>query len=158
MLVTVSGARFMGTPNPDGSWVIKTTDTNTITVNDWMYPYTPISGDFYAVTGVINGAHDLYKLEPRKASDVVDLSKTTSSKEIDNLQFKVYPNPFSDALNIDNFDKLTRVTVTNIAGQRVIDIQYPERVIRTSNLVSGVYVITLFTEEGIAKSERMVKR
>jgi hypothetical protein len=74
------------------------------------------------------------------------------------LQFKVYPNPFNDYLNIDNFERLSRVTITNIAGQRVMDIQYPERVIRTSNLVSGVYVITLFTEEGIAKSERMVKR
>ena len=93
------------------------------------------------------------------ASDVVDLSSgATPVIDIDNLQFKVYPNPFSDVLNIDNSEKLTRVTVTNIAGQRVIDVQHPERVIRTSNLVSGVYVVTLFTEEGIAKSERLVKR
>jgi hypothetical protein len=157
MLVKVKGARFMGTPNPDGSWVIKTTDTNTITVDDWMFSYTPANGHFFNVTGVINGAFDLYKLEPRKTEDVVDLF-TTNIKDLDNLQFKVYPNPFSEYLNIDNSDKLTRVTVTNIAGQRVIDITYPERMIRTSNLVQGVYVVTLFTEEGIAKSERIVKR
>ncbi len=158
VLVKVEGARFMGTPMPDGSWVIFTEETNTVTVNDMMYPYVPKDGHYYNVTGVVNGAHDLYKLEPRKLEDVVDLSSTTPAIDPANLQFKVYPNPFSDVLNIDNADRLTRVTVTNIAGQRVIDVQYPERVIRTSNLVSGVYVVTLFTETGIAKSERIVKR
>jgi hypothetical protein len=158
VLVTVVGARFQGTANPDGSWVIKTTETNNVVVDDWMYPYSPNDGDYYTVTGIVNGAHDLYKLEPRKAADVIDLTKTTPVLDIDNLQFKVYPNPFKDYLNIDNSNKLTRVTVTNIAGQRVMDIQYPERVIRTTNLVSGVYVVTLFTDEGIAKSERIVKR
>ena len=158
VLVIVKGARFMGAPAADGSWEIKTTDALTLTVNDWLFPYVPVNGHFYNVTGVVNGKTDLYKLEPRKAADVVDLSSTTPVIDVNNLQFKVYPNPFSDVLNIDNSEKLTRVTVTNIAGQRVIDVQYPERVIRTSNLVSGVYVVTLFTEEGIAKSERLVKR
>jgi len=72
--------------------------------------------------------------------------------------FKVYPNPFNDHITIDNNDKLTRVVVVNIAGQRVIDIEYPNREIRTANLVSGVYVISLYTEDGIAKSERIIKR
>ena len=79
---------------------------------------------------------------------------------IENLAntFKVYPNPFNDHITIDNNDKLTRVVVVNIAGQRVIDIEYPNREIRTANLVSGVYVISLYTEDGIAKSERIIKR
>ncbi len=158
VLVIVKGARFMGTPAADGSWEIKTTDALKLTVNDWLFSYVPVDGHFYNVTGVVNGKADLYKLEPRKAADVVDLSTSTPVIDVNNLQFKVYPNPFSDVLNIDNSEKLTRVTVTNIAGQRVIDVQHPERVIRTSNLVSGVYVVTLFTEEGIAKSERLVKR
>jgi hypothetical protein len=158
VLVKVEGARFQGTVNPDGSWVIKTTETNNIVVNDWMYSYTPVDGHYFTVTGVINGANSLYKLEPRKAADVIDLTKTTPVIDPANLQFKVYPNPFNDQLTITNADRLSRVTITNIAGQRVMDIQYPDGVIRTSNLVSGVYVITLFTEEGIAKSERMVKR
>jgi len=158
VLVKVEGARFMGSPMPDGSWVIFTETENKVTVNDWMYAYVPKDGHFYTVTGVVNGAHDLYKLEPRKLEDIVDLSQSTPAPVPSNLLFNVYPNPFSDVLNIDNADRLTRVTVTNIAGQRVIDVQSPERVIRTSNLVSGVYVVTLFNEGGIVKSERIVKR
>ncbi len=74
------------------------------------------------------------------------------------VEFTAYPNPFDTEINIDNSDKLTRVIVTNIAGQRVLDIEYPDSVIRTGNLVSGVYVISMFTEDGLVKTETMIKR
>jgi hypothetical protein len=77
---------------------------------------------------------------------------------IENIQFKVYPSPFDDYIKIDNADKLTRVLITNITGQTVIDKMYPEQVVRTPNLVSGVYFVSLFTEDGIVKTERIVKR
>ncbi len=82
----------------------------------------------------------------------------TGNKDIVTVNFKVYPNPFNDRIMIDNNDKLTRVIVSNIAGQRVIDIEYPGHEIRTANLVSGVYIISLYTEDGRAKTERMIKR
>ena len=157
VLVTVKGARAK-VAKPDGTWDVFTTDTNILTIGKWMFTYVPDAGDFYNVTGIVNGALDLFRLDPRKAADVVNLSKTTDVPVVDAIDFKVYPNPFNNELNIDNHDKLSRVTVTNIAGQRVLDVQYPERVIRTANLVSGVYIVTLFTEDGIVKSERIVKR
>jgi len=82
----------------------------------------------------------------------------TGSGNIPNIQFKVYPNPFNDYIKIDNADKLTRVVISNIAGQSVIDVMYPGQEVRTPNLVSGVYIATLFTEDGIVKTERIVKR
>jgi hypothetical protein len=156
VLVTVKGARAKAA-KPDGTWDVFTTDDNTITIGKWMFLYSPIAGDFYNITGIVNGANDLFRLDPRKAADVEWL-KTTDVPVVDVIDFKVYPNPFNNELNIDNANKLTRATITNIAGQRVIDVQYPERVIRTANLVSGVYIVTLFTEDGIVKSERIVKR
>jgi hypothetical protein len=90
-------------------------------------------------------------------SDIVDLGATPANI-IPGVEFKVYPNPFNDRITIENHSKLTRVLVTNIAGQRVLDIEYPTREIRTANLVSGVYVVSMFTENGIAKTERIVKR
>ncbi len=90
-------------------------------------------------------------------SDIVDLG-ATPAPIISGVEFKVYPNPFNNYINIDNHAKLTRVVVSNIAGQRVLDIEYPTREIRTENLVSGVYVVSMFTENGLAKTERIVKR
>ena len=83
---------------------------------------------------------------------------TAVQPPITTVNFKVYPNPFNNRIMIDNNDKLTRVVVLNIAGQKVIDRKYPEHTISTSNLVSGVYVISMFTEDGLVKTERMVKR
>jgi hypothetical protein len=157
VLVQVKGVRALAA-KPDATWDVFTTEEKKLTIGKWMYTSVPDAGDFYNITGIVNGANDLFRLEPRKAADVVNITKTTDVVVIETIDFKVYPNPFNNELNIDNHDKLTRVTVTNIAGQRVMDVQYPERVIRTANLVSGVYVVTLFTEDGIAKSERIVKR
>jgi hypothetical protein len=153
--VTVKGVRAKAA-DANGLWDVFTEDTKVLTIGKLMYTYAPVAGNFYDVTGIANGANQ--QLEPRKLADVVNLTTTTDISVIDAIEFKVYPNPFNNELNIDNYDKLTRVTLTNIAGQRVIDVQYPERVIRTANLVSGVYVVTLFNENGIVKSERIVKR
>jgi hypothetical protein len=112
---------------------------------------------FYNVTGIVNGRLDAFKLEPRMESDVVDITATPVENELENT-FKVYPNPFNAQITIDNNEKLTRVVISNIAGQRVIDIEYPTREIRTANLVSGIYVVSLYTESGIVKTERMIKR
>ena len=90
-------------------------------------------------------------------SDIVDLT-ITEVDPVPTVEFSVYPNPFNNYITIENHDKLTRAVVTNIAGQRVIDVEYPGSEIRTANLVSGVYVISLFTDDGIAKTERIVKR
>lgn len=157
VLVKVSGARATAV-NPDGSWSVYYEEDDNVVVDKLIFEYEPVAGHFYDVTGIVFGALDVFKLEPRKLADIRDITATTDVNIVEGVSFKVYPNPFNNELNIDNHDKLVRATITNIAGQRVMDVQYPERVIRTANLVSGVYVVTLFTEDGIVKSERIVKR
>jgi hypothetical protein len=84
---------------------------------------------------------------------------TPTEPEIELVDFNMYPNPFTDHITIENNDKVARLIMVNIAGQRVMDVEYPSREISTGNLVSGVYVISLITEDGQrAKTERMIKR
>jgi len=158
VLVKVNGARATSADAGSAEWTIYYVPTDNITVNDWMYKAVPVAGHFYDVTGIVNGRLDAFKLEPRMESDVVDLTVPTGVNPSYESDFKVYPNPFNNQITIDNNDKLTRVVISNIAGQRVIDIEYPNREIRTANLVSGIYVISLYTENGIAKTERMIKK
>lgn len=77
---------------------------------------------------------------------------------VDEIDYKVYPNPFNSFIRIDNNDKLDRVVISNIAGQRVLDIENPTYEISTGNLVTGVYVVTLISNDEIVKSERIIKR
>ncbi|MEZ5105417.1 MAG: T9SS type A sorting domain-containing protein [Draconibacterium sp.] len=157
VMTTVLGARATAVDEGNGEWTIFYEPTDDAVINDWLYSSTPIAGDFYNVTGIVNGRNDKFSIEPRMESDVVNVSETGVTPG-QSISFKVYPNPFNDKIYIDNNDKLTRLIVTNIAGQRVIDVEYPEREIRTANLVSGVYLVNLFTESGLAKTERIVKR
>ncbi len=156
VLVMVEGGHAMSYDSTTSEWVILT-DAEA-TVNDLFYSADVVLDHFYDVTGIVNGMDDAYTIEPRDEDDVVDITITGIVDPSNTIEFKVYPNPFNDRIIIDNNDKLTRIVVSNIAGQRVMDIEYPGHEIRTANLVSGVYLISLFTEEGITKTERIVKR
>ena len=74
------------------------------------------------------------------------------------LDFNIYPNPFNDFIRIENVEKLDRVIISNIAGQRVLDLEYPGYEIPTGNLNAGVYIITLTDDGEIVKSVRLIKR
>lgn len=156
VVVKVKGARANAKDATTGEWIIYTTATNDVIVNDFIFAYTPIVGDYYNVTGVVNARLDMFKLEPRVLGDIENL-KLTSVTPVSGIEYKIYPNPFNDRIFIDNNDKLTRAVITNVAGQRVIDVVSPSHEIRTSNLVSGVYVITLLNDKGIVKTEKFIK-
>ena len=158
VLVKVEGARATAQDAGNGEWTVYYQQTDNAVVNDWLYNQAVVVADhYYDVTGVVNARLDNFKLEPRIEPDVKDITITKVDPDPKNA-IKVYPNPFNDRILIDNNDIVTRVVINNIAGQRVIDIEYPNREIRTANLVSGIYVISIYTENGIAKTERMIKR
>ena len=87
-----------------------------------------------------------------------DFATGTEDPVNDSLEFKVYPNPFADIVKVDNADQLSRIIITNVAGQRVKDIVNPSNVISTGELRSGIYFITLVEGDVVVKTERIVKR
>jgi len=75
------------------------------------------------------------------------------------LGFKVYPNPFGEYINIDNALELSKVIVTNIAGQVVKEVVNPTNTIQLDKLQSGVYFISLYkTDNLILENFKIVKR
>src|SRR5665647_1297374 len=58
--------------------------------------------------------------------------------------FKVYPNPFVEYVNVDNASQLSKVIVTNIAGQVVKEVVNPTQRIQLNELRSGIYFISLY--------------
>jgi len=157
VLVKVAGARFQGSVNLDGSWPLKTTELNRIFVNKWMYTYLPAEGHFYTVTGIVNGLLNNFRLEPRKAADIIDLTNTTPVSSLREEEIAVYPNPFSDRLNIGNHDQLTRLTITDMAGRIRLDVIRPEAIIRTGHLSNGLYVVALYDRTGFVSAKKFIK-
>ena len=74
------------------------------------------------------------------------------------LEFKVYPNPFVGFVNVDNASKLSKVVVSNIAGQTVKVVVNPTSQIQLNELRSGIYFISLYEGNVIAKTAKIVKR
>jgi hypothetical protein len=75
------------------------------------------------------------------------------------LEFKVYPNPFVEYVTVSNASKLSKIVVTNIAGQIVKEVVNPTDRIQLNELRSGVYFISLYsTDNVIAKTAKIVKR
>jgi hypothetical protein len=156
VLVKIAGARFQGSQNLDGSWPIKTTETNRVFVSNLMFQYSPMEGHFYNVTGIVNGNQSNYRIEPRKEADIVDLT-STPVVSFDKQKLDVYPNPFSDHLNITNSDKLTRLTITDLTGRIVLDVAHPQSLIKTANLMEGIYIIRVYKDSGVISAEKFVR-
>lgn len=75
------------------------------------------------------------------------------------LMFKVYPNPFVGYVTVDNASKLSKIVVSNIAGQIVKEIVNPTNRIQLNELRSGIYFISLYNMDNvIAKTVKAVKR
>lgn len=74
-------------------------------------------------------------------------------------EFKVYPSPFVDVVNLVSPSKLSKVVVTNIAGQVVKEVVNPANSIQLNELRSGIYFISLYNmDDVIAKTCKIVKR
>ncbi|MDD2550166.1 MAG: carboxypeptidase regulatory-like domain-containing protein, partial [Bacteroidales bacterium] len=124
----------------------------TIELLDGTYDYTA-SHDYayYQATGtvVVDGAD---------WDEPVTMIPTGIDSELfSNL--KVYPNPFSNKISITHADRVNRVIITNVVGQRVMDITLNgNKEIGTSELGSGIYLITLEGLNGERIVRKMIKR
>ncbi|WP_421920206.1 T9SS type A sorting domain-containing protein [Marinifilum sp.] len=75
------------------------------------------------------------------------------------IELKVYPNPFSDYLKIENKDNLKMdIKLYNIQGKLVKSIVTSEQLIElsTANLSAGIYVLNVSSNESV-KSFKVIK-
>ncbi len=84
---------------------------------------------------------------------------TDNRPEVNNsLEFKVYPNPFVDYVTISNASELSKVVISNIAGQVVKEVVYPDGNIQLNELRSGVYFVTLYQDNEVVSTVKLLKR
>lgn len=81
-------------------------------------------------------------------------SDVTKSSE----NIKVYPNPFSDILNISDITNVKNVLVTDVAGRLVKTIANPSSVLHLGELKQGMYLITLEMKDGSKQTIKTIKK
>jgi hypothetical protein len=71
---------------------------------------------------------------------------------------KVYPNPFSDILNISDAANVRNVLVTDFSGRVVKTIPNPGSALQLGELKQGMYLVTLEMKDGSRQTIKTIKK
>lgn len=115
------------------------------------YSYTVSMSGYTEVTGTVNVTN----------ADVNEpVSLTPNSVETNEIStIRAYPNPFDSYITITNAEKVKRVVVTNLIGQKVMIFNSNgEATVNTSELRSGIYLITFEGQNGQSTIRKMIKK
>ena len=91
---------------------------------------------------------------------IVEGSHQLSTLKIDGKNVKVYPNPATDILNIENFETLNikNMKVMTNLGATAIDLDAKQGQFDISKLQSGMYILMIETNDGKRYTETFIKK
>ncbi|GGG54786.1 T9SS type A sorting domain-containing protein [Epilithonimonas arachidiradicis] len=101
-----------------------------------------------ACSNMINGQVEDYTIDYKEFMAVSDVNKKGVS---------VYPNPFTDVLNISDVKGVRSVSVNDISGREVKTLA-PATELNLSNLKAGLYIVNLKMEDGSVKTFKAIKK
>jgi hypothetical protein len=77
--------------------------------------------------------------------------------DVNKKSVSVYPNPFTDILNISDVKGVKSISVNDISGREVKTLA-PAAELNLSNLKTGLYIVNLKMEDGSVKSFKAIKK
>lgn len=75
-----------------------------------------------------------------------------------NPVFKVYPNPFTNILNLTDTSHIKSITITTPSGQIVKEIRTISKEINLADLNTGLYIFTAMYNNGKMQSIKILKK
>lgn len=81
-----------------------------------------------------------------------------TSEIADGKQITVFPNPFTDVLNISDIKGLVSVSITDMSGRTVKTIDKPSTQLHLGELQSGMYLVNLKYKDGSVKTVKAIKK
>jgi len=141
--------------NQEGNWIQIGQDIDGEEENDQFGVSISLSnnGDTMSIGAIFNDGNGMSAGHVR----VFDLSGLLSIEEFTVSDFSLYPNPASNQITIEtqNTIEIKEITIYNSLGQRMISSL--ETNINTSQLVSGIYIVNIFTDQGIFSKKLIVE-
>ncbi|MFV0269210.1 MAG: cellulase family glycosylhydrolase [Draconibacterium sp.] len=78
----------------------------------------------------------------------IELQEPTSARQKEELKTKIFPNPVSSLLTINNSDNFQQLTITNAIGKTLLKQNIKEQInsINMNQLASGIYFVSLLSQ------------
>lgn len=123
----------------------------------------PSSGwKFDEWTGDLTGTTNPQNLTVTANASVTATFTQSTSVDTENILMPtVYPNPFTGSLSINNTQKIRRILITNLVGQRVLEMELTGQQsvqLTTNHLPNGIYLISMVKSDGDKIVKKIVKR
>lgn len=117
---------------------------------------TTAGNTYYVNVGHYDGFDDM----PEDAFSI-EISKGTlgtSDVKSEKKSIKVYPNPFTDVINIADAANVKSVSVSDVSGRLIRVIDNPGSSIQLGELRQGMYLLTLTMKDGSKQTVKTVKK
>lgn len=91
---------------------------------------------------------------------VVGSNSTLATAEITNAKdiVGVYPNPFTEVLNVSKADKIQSVSVTDLSGKLIKKLERPSSALQLEDLKQGVYMLDIKMKDGSKQTTKIIKK
>lgn len=87
-----------------------------------------------------------------------DATMATSDAAVVKNDIKVYPNPFTDVVNISDVTKVQSVSIIDLAGRVVKTIEKPSSALQLGDLKQGMYLMVLNMKDGSKQVIKTIKK
>ncbi len=137
-LIKVHDAECTVAINQYGEWTVNDGTSDLKCQDNEMFDFTAVIGTHYDVTGMTFYSYGAFELTYRRQSDIVVLANVDSEFA---SQISLYPNPASDFVTINVPNGAEMITISNLVGQvvREINVNSELSTISIENLEAGVY-------------------
>ena len=86
-------------------------------------------------------------------------SNCLSTSETDKKDaIKVYPNPFSEVVNINKPELVKSIRVSDVSGKLIRTFNQAESVLRLNDLSAGMYILQLDMKDGSEQTIKIIKK
>jgi hypothetical protein len=112
---------------------------------------------FYGSDGTVDDAEDYnfyidnFVVEPMPVLAVSEVSNAKNN-------IKIYPNPFSEVLNISDASDVKNVQITDGSGRLLKIIANPGNELHLGDLKQGMYLVTLEMKDGSKQTIKAIKK
>lgn len=96
-------------------------------------------------------------------SGAIDNLSISSANEVVNaeaqIKFLIYPNPFLDKINIDNFsNQPLEIILSDITSRKILQKKFTNSIsLNTEQLAKGIYLYEVRSKSGVIKKGKVVK-